>query len=165
MEKFGFEKYIDNCNNENCAKGEGDPIADSITTFKERILYALNYAKNIIKKICLYIIIGIGIGAFLHGYIPTEFFVKYTSSNNIFVVPLAVILGIPLYANATGIIPIAEVLLEKGVPIGTVLAMMMSVVGISFPELVILRRVLKVRLLAYFCIVFINCFYLCRLYI
>ena len=118
--------------------------------WKDRVFYALDYSKDIIKKIWIYIFIGVGIGAFIHGFIPQDFFTKYTSKENVFAVPLAVLLGIPLYSNATGIIPIAKALLLKSVPVGTVLAMMMSIVAISFPELIILRKVLKVRLLIYF---------------
>ncbi|MCP4395299.1 MAG: hypothetical protein GY804_13675 [Alphaproteobacteria bacterium] len=149
MEKFGLEKHVEGYVYD-IRMGKTKIENGSITTFRERLSYALSYSKDIVKKIWLYIIIGIGIGAVLHGYVPEEFFAKHTSSDNILAVPLAVVLGIPLYSNATGVIPIAEALLGKGVPIGTVLAMMMSVVAISLPEMIILRKVLKVRLLAYF---------------
>lgn len=149
MEKLGLEKYVEGYVYD--IRMGKVPIAEStINTFKERMAYAFNYTKDVIKKIWLYIVIGIGIGAFLHGYVPEEFLAEYTSADNFFSVPLAVILGIPLYSNATGIIPIAEALLSKGVPIGTVLAMMMSVVAISLPEMIILRKVLKPQLLIYF---------------
>jgi len=149
MEKLGLEKYVENYILDMKSKKE-EISANVILGFKNRIIYALNYAKGIIKQIWLYIIVGIGIGAFMHGYVPSEFFVKYTSPENLFAVPIAVILGVPLYSNATGVIPIAEALLGKGVPIGTVLAMMMSVVAISLPELIILRKVLKAKLIGYF---------------
>ncbi len=89
---------------------------------------------------------------------PQEFFAEYASADNIFAVPMAVIFGIPLYSNATGVVPIAEALLGKGVPLGTVLAMMMSVVAISLPEMVILRKVLKARLLWYFASLLLTAF-------
>lgn len=149
MDKLGLEKYVEGYVYD-IRMGKTSIAENGITTFKDRILYAFSYTKDILKKIWIYIIIGIGIGAFLHGYVPQEFLAKYTSADNIFSVPLAVILGIPLYANATGIIPVAEALLDKGVPIGTVLAMMMSVVAISLPEMIILRKVLKPQLLIYF---------------
>ena len=149
MEKLGLVKYVKGYVYD-IRMGKASIAENTISTFKERIAYAWDYSKDIIKKIWLYIIIGIGIGAFLHGFVPQEFFAKHTSADNFFAVPLAVIMGIPLYSNATGIIPIAQALLGKGVPIGTVLAMMMSVVAISLPEMIILRKVLKVRLLAYF---------------
>ncbi len=151
LEKLGMEKYVEGYVYD-IRMGKQNIAENGISTFDERLAYAWSYAKGIIKKIWLYIIIGIGVGAFLHGYVPEEFFAKYASADNFFAVPLAVIMGIPLYSNATGVIPIAEALLGKGVPIGTVLAMMMSVVAISLPEMIILRKVLKVRLLAYFTI-------------
>ena len=102
-----------------------------------------------IKITVIYVITGIsvGIGAFLHGYIPQEFFMKYMSDNNLFVTPLALIAGIPLYADATTIIPIAQVLIQKGAAIGTVLIFMMAVVGLSLPEMIILSRVMKKELI------------------
>ncbi|MCP4355682.1 MAG: permease [Proteobacteria bacterium] len=157
MEKLGFEKYVEGYVYD-IRMGKTPIIQQAILTFKDRMVYALNYSKEIIQKIWLYIVVGIGIGAFLHGFVPQEFFAKYASADNIFAVPLATILGIPLYSNATGVIPIAEALLGKGVPIGTVIAMMMSVVAISLPEMIILRKVLKVRLLAYFTIYLFTAF-------
>ncbi len=149
MEKFGLEKYVESYVYD-IRMGKQNLATKKVLTLKERMDYAWGYAKGIIKKIWLYIIIGIGVGAFLHGYVPQEFFARYTNADNLFAVPLAVVMGIPLYSNATGVIPIAQALLGKSVPIGTVLAMMMSVVAISLPEMIILRKVLKVRLLAYF---------------
>lgn len=120
------------------------------TSFKARIGYAFEQVKEILGRIWIYVFIGIGIGAALHGYIPESFFVKYASADNPFAVPAAVLTGIPLYSNATGVIPIVEALLAKGVPLGTVLALMMSVAAISLPEMIILRKVLKPQLIATF---------------
>jgi uncharacterized membrane protein YraQ (UPF0718 family) len=117
---------------------------------KQRLQYAWGEVKTIISRIWIYVFIGIGIGAVLHGFVPEEFFLKYASADNIFAVPAAVLVGIPLYSNATGVIPIVEALLAKGVPIGTVLALMMSVAAISLPEMIILRKVLKPQLIATF---------------
>jgi len=120
------------------------------TSFKARIDYAVEQVKEILGRIWIYVLVGIGIGAILHGFIPESFFLKYASADNPFAVPAAVLTGIPLYSNATGVIPIVEALLAKGVPLGTVLALMMSVAAISLPEMVILRKVLKPQLIATF---------------
>ena len=119
-------------------------------TFKEKLKYAREYTIGLLKKIWPYVIVGIGLGAFIHGYAPEEFLVKYAGRDNPFAVPLAVIIGVPLYSNAAGVIPIVHALMEKGLPIGTVLAFMMAVTALSFPEAVILKNVLKMRLLATF---------------
>ncbi|CAA7620360.1 Permease [Candidatus Terasakiella magnetica] len=115
-----------------------------------RVRYAWGEVKDIVGRIWVYIIIGVGIGSVLHGYVPQELFSRYASADNPFAVPVAVLMGLPLYSNATGIIPVAEALIAKGVPIGTVIAFMMSVVGISPPEFIMLRKVLKPRMLIFF---------------
>ena len=107
-------------------------------------------AFEIIKKIALYILIGVGVGAFIHGYVPLGFFEKYLQKAGIWGVPIAIILAVPLYSNASGVIPIIQSLIAKGVPIGTGLAFMMAVVGLSLPEAMILKKVLKWQLLASF---------------
>jgi len=118
--------------------------------FRQRIFYAKNYTMNIVKQVWLFILIGIGIGAFIHGYVPTDFLAKYAGSGNWYAVPLAVLVGIPLYSNAAGIISLVSVLVEKGVSIGTVLAFMMAVTGLSLPEFMILKRVMKTKLILIF---------------
>ena len=115
-----------------------------------RARYAWGEVKDIVGRIWLYVVMGIAIGAVLHGYVPQELFARYASADNPFAVPVAVLMGLPLYSNATGIIPVAEALIAKGVPIGTVIAFMMSVVGISPPEFIMLRKVLKPRMLIFF---------------
>ena len=107
-------------------------------------------AFDITKKIVLYVLAGVGIGAFIHGYVPQGFFAKYLHKAGWWGVPLAVILAVPLYSNASGVIPIMQSLIEKGVPLGTALALMMAVVGISLPEALILKKVIKWQLLATF---------------
>lgn len=119
-------------------------------TWKQRIDYAKNYTTGIIKKVWIYIIIGIGLGAWIHGYVPTDFLAHYASSNNWYAVPLAVLVGIPLYSNAAGVIPLVGVLSEKGVAMGTSLAFMMAVTGLSLPEFMILKRVMKTKLIVIF---------------
>lgn len=105
---------------------------------------------EITKKITLYVLIGIGIGALIHGFIPTGFFEKYITADNIFAVPIVTILAVPMYANSVGVIPIIQSLVEKGIPIGTALSFMMAIVGLSLPEALILKKVMKTRLLLYF---------------
>jgi uncharacterized membrane protein YraQ (UPF0718 family) len=119
-------------------------------SWKDRNIYAKDYALDIIKKVWLYVVIGIGIGAWIHGYIPADFLAQYAGSGKWYAVPLATLLGIPLYSNAAGIIPLVSVLTEKGVAIGTTLAFMMAVTGLSLPEFMILRRVMKTKLILIF---------------
>ncbi len=119
-------------------------------TLKGRVAYARRAAADIIRTVWLYVIVAIGIGAFIHGYAPSDFLARYAGAGNPFAVPLAVLMGIPLYASAAGIVPVVYALMEKGLAMGTVLAFMMAVTGISFPEMVILRKVLKPQLLAVF---------------
>lgn len=117
------------------------------TSLKEKIFYAHSYTLDLLKKIWPYVIVGIGVGAMIHGYVPTDFVLKYAGPDNPFAVPVAVLLGVPLYSNAAGMIPIVQALVGKGMAMGTVLAFMMSVTAISLPEAVILKNVLKMRLL------------------
>lgn len=119
-------------------------------SWKQRVVYATNYTFDILKKVWIFIIIGIGIGAWIHGYVPTELIVKYAGSGKWYAVPLAVLIGIPLYSNAAGVIPLVSVLTEKGVSMGTTLAFMMAVTGLSLPEFLILRRVMKTKLIVIF---------------
>ena len=105
---------------------------------------------DILKKVWAYVIVAIGIGGFIHGYVPEDFLVRYAGPQNPFGVPIAVALGVPLYSNAAGVIPIVYALMEKGMSMGTVLAFMMAVTALSLPEMIILRKVLKINLLAVF---------------
>jgi uncharacterized membrane protein YraQ (UPF0718 family) len=119
-------------------------------TWKDRFEQASDHTKDILKRVILYVILGIGVGAIIHGYAPIDFVAKYAGRDNPLAVPLAVLIAIPLYSNAAGTIPIVQALMGKGMPLGTVLAFMMAVTAISFPEMVILRKVLKVKLLVIF---------------
>jgi uncharacterized membrane protein YraQ (UPF0718 family) len=119
-------------------------------TFKERLAYARANTTEILQKVWLYVIIAIGIGGFIHGYAPDDFLARYAGNSNPFAVPVAVAIGVPLYSNAAGVIPIVYALMEKGMSMGTVLAFMMAVTALSLPEMIILRKVLKVKLLAVF---------------
>lgn len=120
---------------------------------KDRINESWLYTIDLIKKVLPYVFIGIAIGAFVHGYVPENFLAKTIGENNIFAVPLAILVGVPLYSNAAGTIPIVVSLIEKGLPVGTALAFMISVTAISLPEMIILRKVLKFKLLVIYTIV------------
>ena len=117
---------------------------------KERINYAKDYTLDILKKVWPYVLVGIGVGAWIHGYVPADFLAKYAGSGKWYAVPLAVLIGIPLYSNAAGIIPLISALTEKGVAMGTTLAFMMSVTALSLPEFMILKKVMKTRLILIF---------------
>jgi hypothetical protein len=119
-------------------------------TFREKLAFAREYTGGLLKKIWPYVLVGIGIGAFIHGYAPENFLALYAGKDNVFAVPLAVLIGVPLYSNAAGVIPIVHVLMEKGMAVGTVLAFMMAVTALSLPEAVLLSNVLKKPLLAVF---------------
>ena len=119
-------------------------------TIKERISYVTDYTFSILNKVWVYILIGIGIGAWIHGYVPADFLAQYASADRWYAVPLAVVIGIPLYSNAAGIIPLVSVLTEKGVAMGTTLAFMMSVTALSLPEFMILKKVMKIKLILIF---------------
>ena len=119
-------------------------------TDRERIAYAKDYTWNILKKVWPYILIGIGVGAWIHGYVPADFLASYAGADKWYAVPLAVLIGIPLYSNAAGIIPLVSVLTEKGVAMGTTLAFMMSVTALSLPEFMILKKVMKTKLIITF---------------
>ena len=124
--------------------------AQIVPTWKERLSYARYYTKDILRRVWLFVLIGIGIGAWIHGYVPMDLVVKYAGPGNPFAVIVAVLIGIPLYSNAAGTIPIVQALVGKGLPMGTALAFMMSIVAISTPELIILRKVIKPKLIAIF---------------
>lgn len=119
-------------------------------SWTERFQNAWQSTKEIVAKVWLYVIIGIAVGAGIHGYVPESALAGILGKNAWWSVPAAVVLGIPLYSNAAGVIPIVSALMEKGASLGTVLAFMMSVVGLSLPEMIILRRVLKPQLIAAF---------------
>ena len=119
-------------------------------TWEQRIARAVESVRQIVGKVWLYVVVGIAIGAVIHGYVPESALANIMGRNQWWSVPAAVVLGIPLYSNAAGVIPIVHALMEKGAALGTVLAFMMAVVGLSLPETVILRRVLKPQLIAVF---------------
>ncbi len=119
-------------------------------TWEDRVSYAWNYSIKIIKKVGVYIVIGVGLGALIHGYAPADFLAQYAGADKWYAVPLATLVGIPLYSNAAGVMPIVNVLFEKGVALGTVLAFMMAVTALSLPEFLILRKLMKPKLIMIF---------------
>jgi uncharacterized membrane protein YraQ (UPF0718 family) len=123
---------------------------ETVPTWRERFEYARDYTKDILKRVWLFVIVGIGLGALIHGYAPIDFVVKYAGPGNPFAVIIAVLIAIPLYSNAAGTIPIVQALVGKGMPMGTALAFMMAVVAISTPEMIILRKVIKPKMIAIF---------------
>ena len=124
--------------------------AEKPMTWKERLIFARNESREITLKVLPYILVGIAIGAVIHGYAPEDFLVNIAGPDNPLAVPIAVLIGIPLYSNAAGMIPILEVLTSKGMAMGTALAFMMAVIGLSLPEIIILRKVIKIKLIAIF---------------
>ena len=119
-------------------------------TMKERVKEGISYVVEILKKVWIYVLVGIGIGAVMHGWAPAGMLTKYAGKDNPFAVIIAVLIGIPLYSNAAGVIPIVKELTRLGMQMGTALAFMMAVTALSLPEMIILRKVLKPKLLAIF---------------
>lgn len=119
-------------------------------TFIQRLPGIVKEAFGIVKGVSLYILIGIAIGGLMHGFIPTGFFEQYITKENPFAVPIATLMGIPMYSNAAGVLPIIQVLVQKGIPIGTAIAFMMAVVGLSIPEGLLLKKVMSTKLLFIF---------------
>jgi uncharacterized membrane protein YraQ (UPF0718 family) len=130
-------------------EGELDHVKINLT-FKQRVKESWEYTIDIFKKIYIYVLIGVGVGAFIHGYIPADFIASYAGANNIFAVPIAVLMGIPMYSNAAGVMPLVEVLTSKGMLLGTALSFMMAVTALSLPEAMILKRILHIKLIALF---------------
>ena len=156
MEKLGMERYVEDYVWQIRMGQAAEPTVES--GFKARVSYAWDQVREMVGRLWPYVLVGIGIGAALHGYVPEEFLLRWAGPEQWFAVPAAVLAGIPMYANATGVIPVAEALLAKSVPIGTVLALMMSVAAISLPEMIILRKVIRVPLIATFAATLAVCF-------
>ena len=144
---MGAEKYI--LMDIKPLEGKLDDVKINLT-INQRHEEAKKYTLDILKKIYIYVIIGVGVGAFIHGFVPTDFIIKYAGSNSWYSVPLAVILGIPMYASAASVMPLVEVLTSKGMLLGSALAFMMSVTALSLPEAMILKRILHIKLIAIF---------------
>ncbi|HFS68144.1 MAG TPA: permease [Flavobacteriia bacterium] len=132
------------------AQREQDAFKQEKQTLKQRLPVIWQETKTILKGVIPYVIIGIAIGGLMHGYIPEGFFEKYMSKDNPFAVPVATILAVPMYSNASGVLPVVQVLVEKGIPLGTAIAFMMGVVGLSFPEAMLLKKVMSTKLILIF---------------
>ncbi len=125
-------------------------LDDQKLTWPQRFEYAMDSVKDIVGRVWKFVVIGIAVGAGIHGYVPEGYLANIMGDSSWWSVPFSVIIGIPMYTNAAGVIPVVEALLGKGAALGTTLAFMMSVIALSFPEMVILRKVLKPRLIAVF---------------
>ncbi len=145
--KMNLEKYI--LLDVKPMEGELEEVELKLTQ-KQRLKEAWDYTYDIFKKIWLYVLIGVGVGALIHGYVPADFIAKYAGGDNWYGVPLAVILGIPMYSNAAGVMPLVEVLTDKGMLLGTALSFMMAITALSLPEAMILKKILHVRLIGIF---------------
>lgn len=130
----------------------GESVVQEMT-MRERFAYAKTNVIDTVKKIWVFLLIGIGIGAWIHGYVPEDLLVRYAGEKSIFAVPVAVILGVPLYSNAVGSLPMIEALMGKGVAPGTALSFMMAMTALSFPEMVLLRKVMKPQLIGMFVLI------------
>ena len=148
LSKLKLEKYVPDYIWK--IKSQNIEIKNEKIPFKKLFLKFWKEGFDLTKKITPYVLIGIAVGAAIHGFVPAGFFEKYISAENLFAVPIAAIVAVPMYANAVGVIPIMQSLVEKGIPLGTAMAFMMAVVGLSLPEALILKRVMKTKLLIYF---------------
>ena len=130
------------------------PAVCACSSMKEKaislIKYAHEFSWELVKSLYLYILVGLAVGAYMHGYIPQEFFVKHMGADNIWAVPFAAVAGIPIYASQAGVVPLVQVLLMKGVPVGTALVAFMSIASVSLPEMMMLRKVFSLKLLMIF---------------
>jgi len=148
LEKLNLTRYVADWIYKTHAKQNLEQ--EEALTFSQRISAGGQVVREIVGKIWIYILLGIAVGAGAHGFVPDEYLAGALGNQNWYSVPLAILVGIPLYSNAAGIIPIVSVLIEKGVTLGTALAFMMSVIGLSLPEIIILKKVLKWQLLGIF---------------
>jgi hypothetical protein len=128
----------------------GAQVESEPQTLRDRVRYGLDAVKDIVGKVWKWIVLGIAVGAFIHGYVPENFLSSIMGKDAWWSVPIAVLIGIPMYSNAAGMIPVVQALIGKGAALGTVLAFMMSVIALSLPEIIILRKVLKIRLIVTF---------------
>lgn len=146
--KLGLEKYVESWVYQ--IKTNNGELENEKLTLTERIEKGIEAVKEIVAKVWVYVVIGIAVGAGIHGYVPEDFMASFMGKSAWWSVPLSVLIGIPMYSNAAGIIPIVQALLEKGASLGTVLAFMMSVIALSLPEMIILKKVLKIQLILTF---------------
>jgi len=150
--KLGLDKYLSDWVKQIQANAqtEANQWEKENTPFIDRLPAIIADGWGIVRKVLLYVIIGISIGAAMHGYVPENFFAEYLSADKWYAIPFAVILAVPMYANAAGIVPVIQVFVAKGVPLGTAIAFMMAVVGLSLPEATLLKKVMKWKLIGIF---------------
>ena len=150
--KFNLDRYLSPWVKELQASSEkeAENWEKEKTPFIDRLPAIIKEGWDIVSKVLIYVIIGIAIGAAMHGYVPENFFAKYLSADRWYAMPLAVFAGVPMYANAPGIIPVIQVFVAKGVPLGTAIAFMMAVVGLSLPEATLLKKVMTWKLIGIF---------------
>lgn len=143
---LGLERYV-----EEYVYGikVGEAAAEALT-WRDRVVYSRDFTIDLLKKLWPYVVVAIAVGGAIHGYVPEEFIARYAGPDNPLGVPLAVALGVPMYSNAAGTVPVMQSLVAKGLPLGTALAFMMAITALSLPEGIILRRVLKPQLIAVF---------------
>ena len=146
--RLGMEKHIEEWVRE--MRTNADDVPDNSLTWNERLIAGRDAVRDIVGKVWIYVVAGIAVGASIHGYVPEGFMASIMGKEAWWSVPAAVVIGIPMYSNAAGIVPVIQALLGKGAALGTVLAFMMSVIALSLPELVILRKVLKPTLIGVF---------------
>lgn len=160
--KMGLERFLTSWVKEVLvnAQREGEAFQAQSTPFTSRLPLIWKETKQILGGVVPYVIVGIAIGGLMHGYIPEGFFTRYLSKDNVFAVPAATVLAVPMYSNASGILPVVQVLVSKGVSLGTAIAFMMGVVGLSLPEAMLLKKVMTLQLIGIFfgvvtiCIIF-----------
>ena len=148
--KMSLEKYLSPWVIRSTRPAGDNSVVQVSNSFIAKLQTATHETLSIIKSVGLYVVIGVGIGAFIHGFVPVGFFETYLNINSLIAVPVAVIVAVPLYANAAGILPVAQVLVDKGIPLGTVLAFMMAAVGLSIPSAVMLKKVMTGKLIFIF---------------
>jgi len=152
LQKLKLEKFLSPWVLDVMSKSQREQQAflEEKQSFKQRFPIIWKEVISILKAVTPYVIIGIAIGGLMHGYIPDGFFEQYMSKDNIFAVPLATIMAVPMYFNASGILPVVQVLVAKGIPLGTAIAFMMAVVGLSLPEAMLLKKVMTFKLIGIF---------------
>ena len=148
--KLNMEDYLEDWVRKMQNTQSAGNVGASAMSWAERIQHGFQHVREIVGKVWLYVVIGVGLGALIHGFVPEDFMASFMGKDVWWAVPAAVLLGVPMYTNAAGVIPIVQALLAKGAALGTVLAFMMSVIALSAPEMIILRKVLKPRLIATF---------------
>ena len=152
LQKLKLESYLTPWVQEvlRTAQIEQEAFISERQTLKQRLPVIWNEVLKILKGIAPFVLVGIAIGGLMHAYIPEGFFEKYMAKDNFFAVPIATILAVPMYSNASGILPVVQVLVSKGIPLGTAIAFMMGVVGLSIPEAMLLKKVMTLKLIAIF---------------